>query len=208
MEAAATPSALRLHHTLSGSNKRLKAMEDGTTSMTKSSKNAPERIPKLEGFGASYSSLAERCDHLLSLNLCHESSSMSRGASEDQVLAAESSYPPDAAATDNEIMVNLITQPMHSQGTDDREPDLAELKFQVAKLMEENLWQQAELARRNVEKKVTISRLQSQVEHLKRQNMALQDSISFYEMGKKNHRSSTSKLHQLWDKLCRREYTD
>ncbi|CAN0870175.1 hypothetical protein LINGRAHAP2_LOCUS9451 [Linum grandiflorum] len=99
---------------------------------------------------------------------------------------------------DDAVIMKIISQPMLHD-------DWPEFKFQVAKLMEENLWQQAELVRRNFEKKVTIHRLQLQVEHLKRQNMALRDSISFFIMRGKNHHCFTSKLHRLWDKLFRRE---
>ncbi|CAN1839047.1 hypothetical protein LINPERHAP1_LOCUS35643 [Linum perenne] len=106
---------------------------------------------------------------------------------------------------DDEVIMNLIGQPMLSQDVQDKETNWPELKFQASKLMEENLWYQAELARRNVEKKVTIDRLQLQVEHLKRQNTALLDCVSFFKMGKKPRRSSTSKLHQLWDKLFRKD---
>lgn len=62
-----------------------------------------------------------------------------------------------------------------------------ELKFQITNLTEENLRQQAELARRNIEKKLIIDKLRLQLEHLKAENRSLQGCISCSKDGEKRH---------------------
>ncbi|CAN1137583.1 hypothetical protein LINPERPRIM_LOCUS22972 [Linum perenne] len=179
-------------------------LEEGTTSVNSNKSRPEELIQMLEDFGYSYPAFAERCDQLI-LASSHESSSMCTPPPYLNGRNDQSSKGRDDTIMDDEVIMNLIGQPMLSQGVQDKETNWSELKFQASKLMEENLWYQAEMARRNVEKKVTIDRLQLQVEHLKRQNTALLDCVSFFKMGKKPRRSSTSKLHQLWDKLFRKD---
>jgi hypothetical protein len=53
--------------------------------------------------------------------------------------------------------------------------------------MEENLRQQAELARRNIEKKLVIDKLRLQLEHLKAENRSLQGCISCSKDGEKRN---------------------
>ncbi|KAJ6754553.1 PROTEIN NETWORKED 4A [Salix purpurea] len=60
-----------------------------------------------------------------------------------------------------------------------------ELRFQITNLMEENLQQQTELARRNIEKKLVIDKLRLQLEHLKAENRSLQNCISCLKVGEK-----------------------
>ncbi|CAK7328388.1 unnamed protein product [Dovyalis caffra] len=62
-----------------------------------------------------------------------------------------------------------------------------ELKFQITNLMEENLQQQAELARRNIEKRLVIDKLRLQLEQLKAENRALQSCISCLKVGEKRN---------------------
>ncbi|XP_011045807.1 PREDICTED: uncharacterized protein LOC105140611 [Populus euphratica] len=62
-----------------------------------------------------------------------------------------------------------------------------ELKFQITNLMEENLQHQAELARRNIEKKLVIDKLRLQLEHLKAENRSLQGCISCSKDGEKRN---------------------
>ncbi|TKY62993.1 NETWORKED 3C [Spatholobus suberectus] len=52
------------------------------------------------------------------------------------------------------------------------------LRYQITKLTEDNLHQLVELVQRNDEKRETIGRLQLEVENLKRENRALQISLS------------------------------
>ncbi|EEF49361.1 protein NETWORKED 3A [Ricinus communis] len=73
-----------------------------------------------------------------------------------------------------------------------------ELKFQVTNLMEENLRQQAELARRNIEKKLIINRLQLQLEHLKGENKDLQSCISCLKAVDKDKQFQMSKLRRMF----------
>ncbi|KAJ6777042.1 PROTEIN NETWORKED 4A [Salix koriyanagi] len=58
-------------------------------------------------------------------------------------------------------------------------------KFQITNLMEENLQQQTELARRNIEKKLVIDKLRLQLEHVKAENRSLQNCISCLKVGEK-----------------------
>ncbi|XVE84230.1 hypothetical protein DITRI_Ditri16bG0153900 [Diplodiscus trichospermus] len=58
-------------------------------------------------------------------------------------------------------------------GGSETENTWIQLKFQFTKLMEENLRQQAELLRRNEEKRQNINELRLQLEHLKGENQAL-----------------------------------
>ncbi|KAJ9132877.1 hypothetical protein P3X46_033703 [Hevea brasiliensis] len=74
----------------------------------------------------------------------------------------------------------------------------SELNFQVTKLIEENLKQQVELARRNIQKKVVINRLLSQLEHLKSENKALQSSTSRLKVGEKPNQLQMSKLKKMF----------
>ncbi|KAF2322955.1 hypothetical protein GH714_032420 [Hevea brasiliensis] len=74
----------------------------------------------------------------------------------------------------------------------------SELNFQVTKLIEENLKQQVELARRNIQKKVVINRLRSQLEHLKSENKALQSSISRLKVGEKPNQLQMAKLKKCF----------
>ncbi|KAJ6298867.1 hypothetical protein OIU76_019930 [Salix suchowensis] len=60
-----------------------------------------------------------------------------------------------------------------------------ELRFQITNLMEENLQQQTELARRNIEKKLVIDKLRLQLEHVKAENRSLQNCISCLKVGEK-----------------------
>lgn len=74
----------------------------------------------------------------------------------------------------------------------------SELQFQVTKLVEENLKQQVELARRNIQKRVVINRLRSQLEHLKGENRALQSCISCLKGEEKPSQFQTPKLRKIF----------
>ncbi|OMO99356.1 hypothetical protein COLO4_13346 [Corchorus olitorius] len=79
----------------------------------------------------------------------------------------------------------------------ERENIQFQLKFQFTKLMEENLRQQAELLRRNDEKRETIKELRLQLEHLKSENRTLQKCLSCSKMGVKRSHSQTSRSKGL-----------
>ncbi|KAL5860774.1 hypothetical protein ACOSQ3_002089 [Xanthoceras sorbifolium] len=66
-------------------------------------------------------------------------------------------------------------------GSSGRESTWPELKFQVSKLLEENLRQLAELLKRNDEKRKIINELQAQLKSSKGANRALQSCLSFRE---------------------------
>ncbi|KDP41841.1 hypothetical protein JCGZ_26859 [Jatropha curcas] len=74
----------------------------------------------------------------------------------------------------------------------------SELKHQATKLMEENLQQLIELARRNIEKRVIINKLRFQLEQLKGENRALQSSISCLKVGGKSNQLQISKFRRLF----------
>ncbi|XP_050231876.1 protein NETWORKED 4B-like [Mercurialis annua] len=69
----------------------------------------------------------------------------------------------------------------------------SDLNSQVTKLMEDNLQQQAELAKRNIEKKITINRLRSQIKHLKGENRELQTCMRCSKSGGKGKQMSKLK---------------
>lgn len=72
-----------------------------------------------------------------------------------------------------------------------------ELRFQVMKLIEENLQQQAELIRRNDENRETIKELRFELERLKSENRALQSCLRCSKVDVKHNRSRLSKLKGL-----------
>lgn len=69
-----------------------------------------------------------------------------------------------------------------------------ELKFQLTKLMEESLRQQAELLKRNDEKRKIINKLRAHIECLRSQNRALQSDLRFSKVEMKNQTSRLSGL--------------
>ncbi|OMO85511.1 KIP1-like protein [Corchorus capsularis] len=71
------------------------------------------------------------------------------------------------------------------------------IQFQFTKLMEENLRQQAELLRRNEEKRETIKELRLQLEYLKSENRTLQKCLGCSKMGVKRSHSQTSRSKGL-----------
>lgn len=73
----------------------------------------------------------------------------------------------------------------------------SELRFQVMKLTEENLQQQAELIRRNDEKGEIIKELQIQLEQLKSENRALKSCLRCTKVDMKHNQSPISKLKGL-----------
>ncbi|KAJ4846063.1 hypothetical protein Tsubulata_002585 [Turnera subulata] len=85
-----------------------------------------------------------------------------------------------------------------SDGSNDQETTWSEVKF--TKLMEENLQQQAELARRNIEKKKIIDRLQLQLEQLKVENKGLQSCISCLKVGEKHEKLRTSQPRGIFSR--------
>ncbi|GMI68313.1 Networked 3C [Hibiscus trionum] len=72
--------------------------------------------------------------------------------------------------------------------------------FQVTKLMEETMRQQAELLRRNEEKRETIIRLRQKLEHLKNENkiLHLQKCLYCSNIGIKRNHSQTSRSTGLF----------
>lgn len=72
-----------------------------------------------------------------------------------------------------------------------------ELKFRVTKLMQESLRQQAELLKRNEDKRKTIKALRAQMEHLRSQNRALQSSLRFSKVEVKSNRFHMPRLSGL-----------
>lgn len=82
-------------------------------------------------------------------------------------------------------------------GTFDGEKTWSELKFQVTKLMEENLQQQAELIKRNKEKRDAIKELHFQLEQLKGENRALQSCLGSSSNDVKQNKSQKS----VWKRL-------
>ncbi|XP_022750435.1 protein NETWORKED 3A-like [Durio zibethinus] len=74
-----------------------------------------------------------------------------------------------------------------------------QLKFQFTKLMEDNLRQQAELLRRNDEKRQTINGLRLQLQHLKSENKTLlQKCPHCSKIGEKYNYSQTSRSTGLF----------
>ncbi|KAF8020887.1 hypothetical protein BT93_G1332 [Corymbia citriodora subsp. variegata] len=72
-----------------------------------------------------------------------------------------------------------------------------DLKLQVTKLMEENLQRQAELVKRNEEKRVIIRGLRSDLNGLKAENKALQDSLICSKAVKKGYQFQITRLKSL-----------
>ncbi|KAE8689395.1 Tetratricopeptide repeat (TPR)-like superfamily protein [Hibiscus syriacus] len=72
--------------------------------------------------------------------------------------------------------------------------------FRVTKLMEETLRQQAELLRRNEEKRETINRLRLKLEHLKSENkiLHLQKCLYCSNIGLKRNHSQRSRSTGLF----------
>ncbi|XP_010250557.1 PREDICTED: protein NETWORKED 3A-like [Nelumbo nucifera] len=79
----------------------------------------------------------------------------------------------------------------------ERESTSSELRFQVWKLMEDNLRQQEELIRRNDEKREAIKDLCFLVDRLMNENKALQNCLRCSEVGRKQNKSHISKLKRL-----------
>lgn len=65
-----------------------------------------------------------------------------------------------------------------------------ELKFQLTKLMEESLRQQAKLLKRNDEKRKIIDKLRAHIECLRSQNRALQSDLRFSKVEVKSNQTS------------------
>ncbi|XWS43953.1 hypothetical protein CRYUN_Cryun15aG0002700 [Craigia yunnanensis] len=84
------------------------------------------------------------------------------------------------------------------KGSSERKNTWFQLKFQFTKLMEENLRQQAELLRRNDEKRQTINGLRLQLEQLKSENKALQKCPHCSKVGVKRNHSQTSRSTRLF----------
>ncbi|KAF2301813.1 hypothetical protein GH714_029508 [Hevea brasiliensis] len=99
----------------------------------------------------------------------------------------------DSNSVQNQATVRDLSENSYEQAN-----RWSELKFQVTKLMEENLKQQVELARRNIQKRVVINRLQSELEHLKGENRALQNCINCLKVGEKPNQFQTSKLKRIF----------
>ncbi|XVF16116.1 hypothetical protein REPUB_Repub10bG0003700 [Reevesia pubescens] len=78
-------------------------------------------------------------------------------------------------------------------GSSERENTWFQLKFQFTKLMEENLRQQAELLRRNDQKRETINKLRLQLEHLKSENKTHKKCLHCSKIGVKRNHSQTSR---------------
>ena len=79
----------------------------------------------------------------------------------------------------------------------EHEDTWSELRFQVMKLMEENLQQQAELIRRNDENRETIKELRFELERSKSENRALQSCLRCSKVDLKHDQSRISKLKGL-----------
>ncbi|XP_077251812.1 protein NETWORKED 3C-like [Tasmannia lanceolata] len=72
-----------------------------------------------------------------------------------------------------------------------------ELRFQVSKLMEDNIRQQTELVRRNEEKREAIKELSSQLDRLMDENRALQNCLGCSSACTKQNPSQFSRLRAL-----------
>ncbi|XP_022928569.1 uncharacterized protein LOC111435336 isoform X1 [Cucurbita moschata] len=79
-----------------------------------------------------------------------------------------------------------------------------ELNSQVTMLMEENLQNQEELARRNNQKRAAIKELQQQIHCLKSEKRALQSSLRFTKEKFKPYRSPISRLAETISNKFRR----
>ncbi|KAK9271951.1 hypothetical protein L1049_002318 [Liquidambar formosana] len=111
-----------------------------------------------------------------------------------------SNEPCNMTNTDNEITHFELGWKMAGDfptGSFNLENTWSALKFQVMKLMEENLQQQAELIRRNNEKRNAIKELRCQLDQLKGENRALQSCLGCSKIDVKDNRSQISTLKGL-----------
>ncbi|GAY59221.1 hypothetical protein CUMW_192960 [Citrus unshiu] len=177
----------------------------------------PELIKMLEDFNRSYRALAEQCDklrskshHLLhsgssstsssSRKMGHPSNNQKRtvGGFDDPKFEASDTQSESAvevpdvecnSANSHFEYLNRLADELMSSGPG-RKNTWHELKFQLTKLMEESLRQQAELLKRNDEKRKIIDKLRAHIECLRNQNRALQSDLRFSKVEVKSNQTS------------------
>ena len=169
----------------------------------------PELIKMVEDLHKSYRLLAQNYDHLKSSSIprafsplgCFRRVQHLRNSSGDLELDASISHPQsiaegpgfDEAETSNYDLrkKNSNEKKIINDGVEDSKfgmPDLKrtkmwdELQLEVTKLMEDNLRQQAELIRRNDEKREAIKELFSQIKKLMDENRALRTCLATHRL--------------------------
>lgn len=198
---------------LSELDKKTKAMltliEDDGDSLAKNAKMYYRRKPKLkqmvEEFNRAYRYLAEKYDQLWSESTHVQTSEFSSSSSNSTEVhhdkmtgtATDLSDKGDIPRKKDGYELSRIAVGEFPACGPEQENTWLELRFQVMKLMEENLQQQAELIRRNDENRETIKELRFELERLKSENRALQSCLRCSKVDVKHNRSRISKLKGL-----------
>ncbi|XP_021298033.1 protein NETWORKED 3A-like [Herrania umbratica] len=153
--------------------KRVVGASDDPT--LKASDSCPESVvddPDFKHYRSSFEYLNKLADDLILAEQCNMSSSRKPGQ-----MNREFSDEEDVVSKINGFQRFKPKAAEFQKGSSESENTWFQLKFQFIKLMEENLRQQAELLRRNEEKRETINELQLQLERLKSENRALQKCL-------------------------------
>ncbi|XP_038700615.1 protein NETWORKED 4B-like [Tripterygium wilfordii] len=139
--------------------------------------------------------LSKLADQLVSTESCMINSRPQLGHRDD-IVGKENTCAADGDTSfkTNDFQFFQAAQEESPLGSYESQNTWSELNHQFTKLMQENLQQQAELARRNIEKKVAIKGLQLEVKCLKRENAALQDCLRYSKVYVNHKKLQRSKL--------------
>ncbi|KAJ4711493.1 protein NETWORKED 3A-like [Melia azedarach] len=187
-----------LHTTLSGLDKKrrtmLDIMQDDGDSFAKRAemyyKKRPELVEMVEDLHKSYRSLAENYDKLKSAGLPKFLSSSNRTKIvEDSNMEDHVDESLISKEVNNKRMMNCTVELSTLLV---REKNSDELKTKVSKLLEDNLREQAELIRRNDEKRQVIKQLSSEINCLKDENVVLKNRLANYDNNNNNNNNNIS----------------
>ncbi|GFZ21011.1 kinase interacting (KIP1-like) family protein [Actinidia rufa] len=194
-----------LQATLSDLDKKVKMMltlveEDGD-SFTKRAemyyKKRPELIEMIEDLHRSYRSLAERYDQL---------------RSESSELVAESRSLPDSFKRIQHLPIGnlmpfnkievleaptLEAEKIVGFGKSEHGEIWDELRVKVSELIQDNLHQQAELVRRNEEKRKAIKVLRARISRLMEENSSLKSCLVGNKVDLKRNQSHMSRMKEI-----------